>query len=136
MPPAFLTDASPALYWRPHQAEGRLWVAEAHGKRLGFLAVQADGSRLHVEQLQVLQSHQGRGIGRRLLGAAIQRARASGFGTVTLTTFRSVPWNAPFYASAGFRETAYDDLPPGLQATVDHEAALGWPDRCAMTLDL
>ncbi|MBW8814570.1 MAG: GNAT family N-acetyltransferase [Caulobacterales bacterium] len=136
VPPEFLTDASPARYWRPHQAEGRLWVAEAQGVRLGFLAAQADGARLHVEQLQVLRAHQGRGIGRQLLATAIDWARARGFSTVSLTTFRSVAWNAPFYASAGFREVARHEMAPGLRATAEHEAALGWPDRCAMVLDL
>jgi hypothetical protein len=47
-----------------------------------------------------------------------------------------VPWNAPFYASAGFREAAEDDMPPGLRATLDHERTRGWKDRCAMILTL
>jgi GNAT superfamily N-acetyltransferase len=111
-------------------------VAEAQGKPLAFLAAQIDGARLHIEQLQVLRAHQGRGIGRALLGAVIAWAREHGFAAVTLTTFRSVRWNAPFYASLGFCESARSDMPPGLQATVDREAAQGWPDRCAMTLVL
>jgi GNAT superfamily N-acetyltransferase len=136
VPPAFLTETSPASWWRPHQAEGRLWVAEAQGRRLGFLGAQIDGDRLHIEQLQVLRDHQGRGIGRRLLAAAIDAARSAGLVSVTLTTFRSVRWNAPFYASAGFSETQLADMPPALREIVEHEADLGWPDRCAMTLAL
>jgi GNAT superfamily N-acetyltransferase len=136
VPPEFLTDVSPASWWRPHQAEGRLWVAEANGARLGFLGAEIDGERLHIEQLQVLRRHQGHGIGRRLLAAAIEAARARGLASVTLTTFRSVRWNAPFYASAGFVEANPGDMPAGLAVVVAHEQALGWPDRCAMTLAL
>ena len=136
MPPEFLSDVSPASWWGPHQADGRLWVADAHGRRLGFLGALIDHERLHIEQLQVLRQHQGRGIGRRLLAAAVEAARARGLGSVTLTTFRSVRWNAPFYASAGFVETEPGDMPAGLAAVVAHEQALGWPDRCAMTLAL
>lgn len=132
VPPEFLTDASPASYWRPHQAAGRLWVAEDHGRRLGFLGALADGDRLHIEQLQVLKDHQGRGIGKRLLAAAEGWARENGFRLLSLTTFRSVAWNAPFYAAQGFREVGPEAMPPGLRAAHEHELALAWPDRCAM----
>lgn len=49
---------------------------------------------------------------------------------MTLTTFRDVPWNAPFYARAGFRELAAAELSPELAELVREEAARGLdPER-------
>jgi hypothetical protein len=42
---------------------------------------------------------------------------------MTLTTFRDVPWNAPFYARRGFAEVL--DPSPGLAAVRDRERSLG-----------
>ena len=44
---------------------------------------------------------QGKGIGRRLIACVADRP-AKGLASLTLTTFRDVPWNAPFYARLGF----------------------------------
>ena len=41
---------------------------------------------------------------------------------VTLTTFRDVPWNAPYYERLGFRTLAADEITPGLAAIRAHEA--------------
>ena len=44
-----------------------------------------------------------------------------------LTTLRDVPWNAPFYASEGFVELPLAQCGPQLRATLQQEAALGFP---------
>jgi hypothetical protein len=43
-------------------------------------------------------------------------------GPLTLTTFRDVPWNGPYYERIGFR--LVDDPGPELRAQIDHEAWL------------
>ena len=45
-----------------------------------------------------------------------------------------MPFNAPFYASAGFE--MWDDAPPEVQAILAGETARGLNDRCAMRLEL
>jgi len=77
---------------------------------------------------------QQQGHGRRLMQAAIDWARQRRLQAVTLTTFRSIPWNAPFYASMGFIELKTP--PPHLAATLVDEVARGFEDRCAMRLAL
>jgi hypothetical protein len=52
-------------------------------------------------------------------------ARAAGHARLTLTTFRGVPWNEPFYARLGFRELAESELSDALRAVVEDEAARG-----------
>ncbi len=131
--PAFLlSDASPAEAWRPQLEAGTLWVADDEGP-VGFLAATRDGDRLHIDEMDVEQAVQGQGVGRRLLAHAIDQARRSGVARVSLTTFRNVPWNAPFYASMGFAE---DDSIPALQEHLRTERARGLTDRCAMVLHL
>jgi GNAT superfamily N-acetyltransferase len=71
-------------------------------------AVTAPGS-LHLEQLSVDPDHGRRGVGRALLRSAVAWATDRGYGELTLATYRDVPWNAPFYASEGFVETAAVD---------------------------
>ncbi|MEV8379072.1 hypothetical protein AB0P21_40415 [Kribbella sp. NPDC056861] len=46
-------------------------------------------------------------------------------GALTLSTFRTVAWNAPYYARLGFRELSAVEVSPGLAAVRQEEAALG-----------
>ena len=63
---------------------------------------------LYVEQLDVLPAFAGRRIGAALLDAVGERTS----GGLTLSTFRDVPWNAPYYARLGFAEV--DVLTPAM----------------------
>lgn len=83
-----------------------------------------------------MRGFQGRGIGRALLTTAANWARATGLQSLSLTTFRNVPWNAPFYASFGFREWDPAEAPASIRASLDYEAAKGLDNRCAMVMDL
>jgi GNAT superfamily N-acetyltransferase/ketosteroid isomerase-like protein len=118
---------------------GLLWVARApDGEPVGFALVEILDGRPHLEELDVDPAHGRRGLGRALLGAVLDWARGAGHAAVTLTTFRDVPWNAPFYERMGFRALAPDEIGPGLAATMREEAARGLDPatRVAMRLEL
>ena len=83
------------------------------------------GGAAHVEQVSVDPAFAGRGWGRRLLDHVADRARHHGLAAVTLTTFRDVPWNAPYYERCGFRVLAEDELGPDLRRLRAAEAAHG-----------
>lgn len=84
--------------------QGLATVAEVGGRIIGFvLAVLKDG-RAHILECAVSRQHQGRGYGRRMLAVVEAWAREVGSDEVTLTTFRDVPWNAPFYRSLGYQD--------------------------------
>ncbi len=87
-------------------AESASDPATAHP--IGFVQVLEIDGYAHLEQLSVLPSHGRQGIGRQLVAAALDEARRRGYAQVTLRTFADVPWNAPFYASCGFVESAAD----------------------------
>jgi hypothetical protein len=60
-------------------------------------------------------------------------AAGRGVPALTLTTFRDVPWNAPYYARIGFRVLVEAELTQGLRGIRDAEAAHGldrWPRVC------
>lgn len=123
----------------PHYADlirgGASWVASLPGGRpAGFLCAEIVGRTLHVEELAIRLDVQRRGIGRRLLETAVAWAAERGLMAVTLTTFRGVAWNEPFYASAGFETLPESRLDPRLTAILQAEIAKGLPAdrRCAM----
>lgn len=86
-------------------APGFVLVAEADGAEVaGFVHVIETNGICHLEQLSVAPTHARKGWGRALLDAAKSEARERGYRRMTLRTYADVPWNAPFYVSAGFRE--------------------------------
>jgi GNAT superfamily N-acetyltransferase len=104
---------------------------------VGFVSIDVIDGCAHIDQLSVLRDHGGHGIGRALLDEAVRWARADGLAAVTLTTFRDVPWNAPFYRRVGFE--VVDDPTPGLAAVRTAERAEGldrFGPRVAMRLAL
>ncbi len=109
-----------------YAADARSAVAvDEAGAVVGYVLVDRVDAAAHVEQVSVDPDHQGRGVGRLLLGWAADWARADGRSVLTLTTFRAVPWNAPLYAHLGFRELADEEVGPDLAALVADEAAHG-----------
>ncbi|TMR89334.1 GNAT family N-acetyltransferase [Nonomuraea basaltis] len=91
----------------------------------GFALVGWVDGNLHLDQLAVHPDHMRQGIGGRLMAAVIDHARAAGAPHVTLTTYRDVPWNAPWYARHGFSVLPEPEWGPELRALVEHERELG-----------
>ena len=59
---------------------------------------------LYVAQLSVHPEHAGHRLAARMLDRAAAFHGPRGVARLTLTTFRDVPWNAPYYGRIGFRE--------------------------------
>jgi GNAT superfamily N-acetyltransferase len=105
------------------------------GSPAGFAAIERLDDGAHLLQLSVLPEYGRKGMGRGLLAATIGWSRRAGLAAVTLTTFRDVPWNGPFYRRYGFVDLPDTELSPGLKAHRDHEIAVGLDaiaPRCAM----
>jgi GNAT superfamily N-acetyltransferase len=84
---------------------GFLLVAElGENEVAGFVHVLEAGDICHVEQLSVAPAYARQGVGRALLEAAQQLAGERGYRQISLRTYADVPWNAPFYTTAGFIE--------------------------------
>jgi GNAT superfamily N-acetyltransferase len=117
------------------QRDGTLWVArDEHGAPVGFALVERLGAEFHLEEMDVLPEHGRRGIGTALVRAVCDWAARKGSASVTLCTFRDIPWNAPFYQRLGFRSLDLHELPPALRERMREEAEHGltWEHRVAM----
>jgi ribosomal protein S18 acetylase RimI-like enzyme len=113
---------------------GLLWVtADETDQPVAYLMASVVDGCLHIDQVSVHPDHARRRLGRDLLEHAAARASADGLSALTLTTFASVPWNAPYYRRCGFRVLGEAELTPGLRAIRRHETSLGlgqWPRVC------
>ncbi|MGN6741847.1 MAG: GNAT family N-acetyltransferase [Amnibacterium sp.] len=94
-----------------------LLLAEDDGTPLGIgglrtLPATDAGARMEVKHLYVVPAARGRGLGRRLLTALEERARAVGAATLVLDTNRSLEAAGGLYRSAGFHPVEpYNDNP-------------------------
>jgi len=124
-----------------HQAlieRGFSWVAVDDADiPVGFMNAERMGNTLHVWEFAVQADHQRRGVGRQLLAHGIAVARQKGLASISLTTFRDIPWNGPFYERCGFRAITCG-VPAVLQDILDAEVRRGLPRdrRCVMVLTL
>lgn len=105
---------------------GHLWVALADDVAVGFAQIEVLAPGVaHLAEVDVHPEHGRRGLGSRLVMTVCGWAAANGYSWLTLTTFRGVPWNMPFYARLGFEEIPPEDLTPVLLAIIDDEARRG-----------
>lgn len=125
-PQRVLDEVTDEATFHHAQTHGRLWVALAGDTPVGFALVEMLADDLpHLEEIDVVPEHGRRGLGTALVRAVCDWASRSGYREVTLTTFRALPWNMPFYSRLGFRLIPDGDLRPELVAVVRNEAARG-----------
>lgn len=133
-----------------YQRAGRAWVttegggaagtegAGAGGKLLAFLLAEPVDGNLHIAQVAVHPAAAGRRLGAALIEHLARLAVADSAPRLTLTTYRDVPWNAPYYRTLGFGEIPEPELGPRLRLIRDLERKAGldrWP-RVAMSRPL
>lgn len=106
---------------------GDLIVAVLDGTVVGYAMHGLLGHSRHLQQMDVDPAYGRRGIGRQLLESVCDVAAARGESEVVLTTLCDVPWNAPFYASAGFVVFSDAEMPARVRAILDLESRLGFP---------
>lgn len=93
------TDYAAAL------ADRLAWVATHDGEVVGFLLLLPEPDSLLLDNVAVLPSHHGRGVGRLLLAHAETRAAALGLGRVRLYTHVTMTENQRLYERIGYVET-------------------------------
>ena len=121
---------------------GRIYIAEDNGKAVGFVAAVTMDDTLYIAEISTIQEYQGKGVGLTLISTVFDWARELAAATgskprVSLTTYREITWNAPYYRKRGFREVEARTLGPKHveKMTKDHgERDLVRPgySRCCM----
>lgn len=126
LPESVLSHVTPVDNLAAAQRAGLLWVAlEPEGATVGFAVASVGGRRVHLDELDVLPAHGRNGIGSALIEAVEDYALKNDCTEITLTTFRDVPWNAPFYGRIGFEAIPEQELDAELTRRLSDETALG-----------
>jgi GNAT superfamily N-acetyltransferase len=134
-PQSVLDETTSEADFLKAQAAGRLWVALAGDAPVGFALVEMLARDLpHLKEIDVHPSHGRRGAGTALVRAVCEWTRRSGYSAITLTTFRAVPWNMPFYSRLGFEEVSDEELRPEIEAVVADEASRGLDPHCRVVM--
>lgn len=98
-----------ALEWDADDAGSlHLLATDADGRAIGCARILPDG---HIGRMAVVKSWRGRGVGRALLAAALEAARAGGHRAVRLSAQSHA---AAFYAHAGFVAEGEEYLEAGI----------------------
>lgn len=115
--------------------EQRAWVSvDDLGAVIGFAVAWVIDGEGHLNELAVMPARGRRGVGRALVDEVLDWSASRGLRSVTLITFRDVPWNGPFYEKLGFK--AVTALTPALQAALDQSAIWGVPRDVVMRRSL
>jgi GNAT superfamily N-acetyltransferase len=116
---------------------GHAWVlVDDQDSPVGFALVDVVDGCAHIEQLSIHPRHHRRGYGRVLIHQIATWAQDRGMPAVTLTTFRDVPWNAPYYERCGFHELTETELSPGLAEVRARETDHGLDPRTRVCMRL
>ena len=93
------------------EAGGRIFLAEADGRPVGMLMLEPFGSGVAEPfKFGVLEAYRNRGMGRALMEATIDAARAMGVHTLVLTSHHSLKAALHIYESYGFRYEEHDHV--------------------------
>ena len=117
------------------RTDGALVAVTEQDVAIGFaLSFLLDGA-LHLHEMSVDPGHGRKGLGGRLLEGIDDLANAKGCRHTTLSTFKDVPWNAPFYQRHGYTFVDPHDWTPGFFLLREHEEMAGLPvdRRCFMS---
>jgi predicted N-acetyltransferase YhbS len=111
---------------------------EREDTSIGFVMFEMLATRFYIQELDVLTSHAGRRIGAALIEQVAQLARERHITQLVLSTFRDVPWNAPYYRRLGFDDIEEAALDPALVARREAHIARGLDEskRVFMRRDL
>lgn len=126
LPEVAAAEPTPRATLAAAAEERRLFVLrDPAGQAQGFALCDEKDGTAYLAELVVHPQAQGRRFGARLIEAAADWGRARGLAWLTLSTFRDVPWNGPYYRRLGFAPLPDADIGPALQAVREREAASG-----------
>lgn len=134
-PPSVLAEVTPRAVLEAALARRHLWLAVLGDTPVGFAHVEPLSVDVpHLDELDVHPSHGRRGLGTRLVQAVCDWAAAAGHRDITLTTFRDVPWNMPWYRRLGFVELPPQGWSDALRRQVASETARGLDPACRLVM--
>ena len=113
----------------------RLWVAcDFMDYPIGFSGGEIINGMFHLVEISVAQDFQGKGVGRALMERMEADVRREGYKAITLTTYRGLAWNGPWYNRMGYAEVNPLELGRKYLAILEGERQHGFDmsARCVM----
>jgi ribosomal protein S18 acetylase RimI-like enzyme len=86
-------------------AQGFVHLARMGEEFVGYVVFFGEGDHLQLENLAVLPTHSGKGIGKQLIEFVVATARNGGVRAVELYTNEAMTENLAMYPRLGFQET-------------------------------
>ncbi len=120
---------TPEQYRATLQGRRALVATGPFDEPAGFALTETLGRVEWMCELSVHPDHGRRGIGGALVEAVAEAARLCGSSHVGLSTFRAVPFNAPFYVRCGFAELPLAEASPRLARRFHAEVPAGVDPR-------
>jgi ribosomal protein S18 acetylase RimI-like enzyme len=133
--PGVAEDAPDPEQLRAAIRQGRVWVADLGDVTGAYIVVEVLDGNAHIAQVSVAAQHARQGVGRALMQHVEAWGRDQGCPATTLTTFREVPWNGPYYRRLGYDVSSPSEAGPELRRTLEAEQQvpiLSAAPRCAM----
>ena len=112
-----------------------LWVAcDFMDYPIGFSGGQYIEGNFHLVEISVAQDFQGKGVGSALMERMEADVRREGYKSMTLTTYRNLAWNGPWYSRMGFMEVRAEDVGRTYLGILESERQHGFDmsTRCVM----
>jgi ribosomal protein S18 acetylase RimI-like enzyme len=100
-PYAFLADGEPLPieFIQQRFQAGQVWVAvDRNDIVIGFAITREVDRTLYLQEIDIAPEHGQQGIGSALIETVQVWGKGLGYAVMSLSTFRDLPWNAPFYA--------------------------------------
>jgi GNAT superfamily N-acetyltransferase len=129
-PYSFLVNSEPLSldFVQQRFQAGQVWVAITPDHMVvGFAITREVDDTIYLQEMDVAPAHGQRGIGSALVEAVCDWAKLQGYQTISLSTFRNLPWNAPFYAKLGFWMLDESELTIGFKQIRLQELEAGLP---------
>jgi GNAT superfamily N-acetyltransferase len=129
-PYAFLANDEPLSldFVQQRFQPGQVWVAvDKQDVVVGFAITREVDETIYLQEMDVDPAHGRRGLGAALVETVCTWAKLQGHKAISLSTFRDLPWNAPFYAKLGFRILDESELSIGFQQIRRQERDAGLP---------
>ncbi|MGD9638871.1 MAG: GNAT family N-acetyltransferase [Alphaproteobacteria bacterium] len=113
---------SPESYYHSLSEKSAVFIAYTDDNSVvGFIVVTTLDNQGHIAEVDVLPEYTRKGIGKNLINQAILWAKSNNYEWLTLTTFKNIPFNAPFYRKLGFIEFIPSENQPEIRETIKHE---------------
>lgn len=102
-----LSDHVPAdIFETAIDNQNLLTARNEKGLAVGFALTSERAGTFYLDQISVHPDFGRKGLGSALIKRVVEEAKFRKLKTVTLSTFREIAWNGPFYKKHGFKEIA------------------------------